>query len=97
MPPGFDVFGTEWCSAEKIRQSIDSVESVFAWVRDVREKSRKYITSLNDEDFLAVPPTSEEGLSVAHWLFITASHTALHIGRIQLLRAIIEDKHERAC
>ena len=97
IPPNFDVFGTEWSSIEKIRQSIDSTESVLAWVRDVREKSHKYIASLRDEDFLTVPPISEEGLSVAHWLFITASHTALHIGRIQLLRAIIEGKHERAC
>ena len=97
IPSQFEVFGTEWSSVDKIRQSIDSTESVLAWVRDVREKSHKYIAYLKDEDFLTVPPTSEEGLSVAHWLFITASHTALHIGRIQLLRAIIEGKQERAC
>jgi hypothetical protein len=34
---------------------------------------------------------------VAKWLFITAAHTALHIGRIQLLRALAEGKRERAC
>ena len=97
IPPQFDVFGTEWSSVEKIRKSVDSVESVLAWVRDVREKSHKYIASLNEEDFHSIPPTSEDGLSVAHWLFITASHTSLHIGRIQLLRALIEGKRERAC
>jgi hypothetical protein len=97
IPSQFDVFGTEWSSVENIRQSVDSVKSVLAWVRNVREKSHKYIASLKDEDFHSVPPTSEEGLSVAHWLFITTAHTALHIGRIQLLRALIEGKHERAC
>lgn len=97
IPAEFDVFGAEWSSVEEVRQSIDSVESVFAWVREVRRESHEYITSLKDEDFHSVPPTSAEGLSVAHWLFITTCHTALHIGRIQLLRAMIEGKHERAC
>lgn len=97
IPPQFEVFGTEWCSTEKIRESVESVESVLAWVSDVREKSHAYIATLSDEAFLAVPETSHRGLSVAHWLFITASHTALHIGRIQLLRALIESTHERAC
>jgi hypothetical protein len=36
-------------------------------------------------------------MSVAKWLFITTAHTALHIGRIQLLRALVEGKRERAC
>jgi len=30
-------------------------------------------------------------------LFITAGYTALHIGRIQALRALVESKRERAC
>jgi hypothetical protein len=38
-----------------------------------------------------------DGLTIAHWLFITACHTSLHIGRIQLLRATLENKPERAC
>ena len=97
IPPQYEVFGTEWCSTEKVRLSVGSVQSVLAWVRDVREKSHEYIASLTEDDFHAVPPTSEFGLSVAHWLFITAAHTALHIGRIELLRALIEGKQERAC
>lgn len=97
IPPLYEVFGTEWSSVEDIRQSVDSVKSVLAWVSDVRKKSHEYIASLTENAFFAVPPTSEEGLSVAHWLFITTAHTALHIGRIQLLRALIEGKHERAC
>ncbi|MCK4352923.1 DinB family protein [candidate division WOR-3 bacterium] len=97
IPIQFEVFGCEWCSTEKVRQSVDSVESVFEWVREVRKKSHDFIVSLSEDDFHAIPPTSEEGLSVAHWLFITTAHTALHIGRIQLLRALIEGKHERVC
>lgn len=97
IPPQYEVFGTEWCSTEKVRQSVGSVQKVLEWVRDVREKSHEYIMSIGEDDFHVVPPTSESGLSVAYWLFITTAHTALHIGRIQLLRAIIEGKHERAC
>ncbi len=65
------------------------------WLKFEMEKFD--ITSLTDDDFHTIPPTSEEGLSVAHWLFITTAHTSLHIGRIQLLRALIEGKPERAC
>jgi hypothetical protein len=52
---------------------------------------------LDEGAFHSIPSTSDEGLSVAHWLFITTAHTALHIGRIQLLRSLIEGEHERAC
>ena len=97
IPPQYEVFGPEWHSVDDVRQSVESVESVLDWVRDVRQKSRDYITSLGEDEFHAVPPTSESGLSVAHWLFITTAHTALHVGRIQLLRALIEGEHERAC
>jgi len=99
IPPQFEVFGPDWCSVVDVRKSIESVESVFAWVREVREQSRKYIESLSGDDFYSIPEFTEytEGMSVAHWLFITAAHAALHIGRIQLLRAMIEDEKERAC
>lgn len=36
-------------------------------------------------------------MSVAHWLFITVAHTALHVGVIKHLRALIEGKKERPC
>jgi len=97
IPPQYEVFGPDWCSVEDLRRSIDSVEKVLDWTLDVRQKSREYVESLNEADFHSVPPTSELGLSVAHWLFITTSHTALHLGRIQLLRSLIEGKRERAC
>ncbi len=97
IPPQYEVFGPEWRSVDDVRRSIESVPTVLDWVRGVREESRNYITSLSEEDFHTVPPTSEDGLSVAHWLFITVAHGALHIGRIQLLRALIEGTNERAC
>jgi hypothetical protein len=97
IPLSYDIFGAEWHSVEEVRKSIVSVDSMLDWVSDVHEQSNEYITSLTEEDFHTVPPTSESGLSVAHWLFITTAHTALHIGRIQLLRALIEGTYERAC
>jgi len=97
IPQGYEVFGTKWCSAGELRKSIDSIDNVFAWAHRVREDSRNYITSLKDEDFNTVTPTSEGGLSIGHWIFITSAHTALHIGRIQLLRALIEGRHEEPC
>jgi hypothetical protein len=97
LPPERDVFGHQWCSVSELRASAGSVASVLDWVREVRDESHAYIDSLGEADFHEVPDTSEDGLSVAHWLCITACHTALHIGRIQLLRALIEGTLERAC
>lgn len=97
IPQEHEVFGPDWASVEQIRQSVKSVAEVFAWVRDVRQKSHEYISSLSEKDLHAVPATAPEGLSVSHWLLITACHTALHIGCIQSLRARIEDKRDRAC
>jgi hypothetical protein len=34
-------------------------------------------------------------MNVAHWFFITVAHTALHVGVIKHLRALIEGKKER--
>ena len=97
IPPQSDVFGTDWCTPEEVRRSVESVEQVLSWVRDVREESHEYIASLADEDLFRLVPTSEDELTVGHWLFITTAHTALHLGRIQLLRALVEGKHDRAC
>ncbi len=97
VPEPYEVFGPEWCPTDQVRASIDSVEGVLAWVRDVREKSHAYIASLTDDDFHSVPPASEGNLSVAHWVFVTVAHTAVHIGRIQLLHALIKGEFERAC
>ena len=97
IPPHYEVFGTEWQPVEKVRESIDSVQGVFDWVTDVRQKSTEFIASLSDEDFHRVPLKAEFGLSVAHWLFITVAHGAIHIGRIQMLRAMLEAKPDRPC
>jgi len=96
IPPQYDVFGPDWHSAEEIRKSIGSVEGVFDWVRGVREESHKYVESLSEEDFHKTTQKSG-GMTVAHWLFITTAHTSLHIGRIQLLRSLIEGEYDRAC
>ncbi|MCW4027524.1 MAG: DinB family protein [Candidatus Bathyarchaeota archaeon] len=97
IPSRFEVFGPDWCSTEDIRRSTESVQSAFEWVRDVREKSHEYIASLSEEDFHKIPAKSAMGLSIGQWLFITTAHTALHIGRIQLLRSLVEGEFERAC
>ena len=97
ISPQYEVFGPEWRTPEEVRQSVGTVEDVFTWVRDVREKSHQCIASLSDDDLWTVPPTSDGELTVAHWLFITTAHTALHLGRIQMLRALLEGKHDRPC
>ena len=97
IPAKFEVFGPDWHSVEEIRASVESVDEVFAWVREVRSESRRFIDSLSDDDMQRVPEFPEDKLTITQWLIITAAHTALHIGRIQLLRALIEGGEERAC
>ena len=96
-PEPYTVFGSEWASVDQVRVAVDDVKQLFNWVRQARRASQQYISALQPADYLAVPETSEDGLTVAHWMTITACHTALHIGRIQMLRAMIEGKPERAC
>lgn len=97
IPQRYNIFGPDWWPAEKLRDTVGPVEDVFEWVREVRRQSHEYIDSLTEEEMHAVPPTSAGGLTAAHWLFITVAHTAVHIGRIQLLHALIKGEHERAC
>jgi hypothetical protein len=98
IPDQYEVFGPEWASVEQVRASIDSVEAVVDWARDVRLRTHEVIDELTEAD-LDLPSAAggDEPLSKGHWLFITVSHTALHIGRIQLLRALIEGTPARAC
>lgn len=96
IPPPYAVFGTDWCSTAEMRAAIDSVGDVLAWVEEVRQASRAYIASLRDDDFHRVLPDAK-GLTVGHWLFITTCHGALHIGKIQLLRAMLEGALDRPC
>ena len=97
IPPQYEVFGTDWCTPDTVREAIESVEHVVAWANAVREQSHEYIASIPDDAFHTVPPTSEFGMSIAQWLFATAGHTAVHIGRIQMLRAMVEGKRDRTC
>jgi len=97
IPLQFEVFGPEWASVEEVRASIGSIDAVKDWVRKVRAQSHSYIASLGEDDFHKIPASSDEGHSIAQVLIQTIGHTAVHIGRIQLLRALIEDRKERAC
>ncbi|MBY8986622.1 MAG: DinB family protein [Candidatus Lokiarchaeota archaeon] len=97
IPTGYEIFGTDWWPIDEIRKSIDSVKNVINWATEVRNQSQKFISSLDDEIFYSIIETGEEELSVAHWLFITASHTALHYGKIQLLRSLLENTLDSPC
>lgn len=97
IPQGYEIFGTDWWPIGEIRKSIDSVKNVISWATEVRIQSQQFISSLSNEDFYSAVETGEGELSVAHWLFITTSHTALHFGKIQLLRALLEDKLDSPC
>jgi hypothetical protein len=97
IPSQYEVFGPDWCSVESIHESIDSVRNVLQWVRGVRDESTKFVRSVSDEDWHKVPSTSEADLTVAHWVFLTVAHEAVHIGKLQILRAMLEGKKDRAC
>lgn len=89
IPPEFEIFNAPHTPDELIR-SVGSVEKVVEWVRDVRRGTHAIIEALNEETIHATPPKPFHGLRASHWLMVTAAHTGLHIGRIQLLRRMVE-------
>jgi hypothetical protein len=92
--PRFAVF-KDRASAEEICRSVDSASSVLTWSFEVRRSTYEYIRTLGMSDFHQITSTSRD-LSVAHWLFITAQHTAMHIHHyIGSLRALVEYKRGR--
>lgn len=97
IPEKYEVFGAEWKSVDEVMESIDSCDNVRKWVQEVRSESQKYISTLEDSDLTRVTETSEFNMSIGHWLFITACHTALHFGKIQLLRAMMEKDLDSPC
>jgi hypothetical protein len=97
IPPKYEVFGPDWCSAEDVRCSVDSVDGVLDWVRNVRRKTHEFIDSVEEDSLFSVPPRSEFDLTTSHWLFVTTVHTAMHLGRIELLRAMLEGEYDRPC
>ena len=97
IPPQYEVFGPDWCSVETVQESIDSVTSVLQWVQEVRDESTKFVQSLPDDDWHKGPASSEADLTIAHWVFLTVAHEAVHIGKLQMLRAMLEGKKDRAC
>ena len=96
IPDRYEVFGTEWCSVSALKEAIDSTANALKWVETVRQNSTQFVSSLADQDFHH-PAAAGEGLSIGHWLFITVSHGALHIGKIQLLRNMLEGKRDNPC
>ena len=98
IPPSCEAF-VEWSSAEEILREIDSVPGVLTWVRDTRESAHRWIDALTDSDLerIATEQEPDGSLTVAHWLAITTVHTGVHVGRIQLLRALIEETRDRDC
>ncbi len=96
-PEPYGVFGDEWAGVEEVRQAVGNPADLYAYVEAARCSNLEYINSLTPEDYSRAVSSVSDKLTVAHWLLITACHTALHIGRIQALRAIIEAKPERAC
>ena len=97
VPPPLEVFGPDWASVDDVRKAVGSVDAIKDWAREVRQQSHAYIASLASEDFHAVPETSDEGNTVAQVLIQTIGHTGVHVGRIQMLRAMLEEGKERAC
>jgi len=96
IPPKYEVFGVEWRSVDDIRKSIDSVANVTEWIGKVRDESSDFIASLDEAGFHEVPPDAD-GLSIGHWIFITVGHCAIHIGKIQLLRSMLEGTRDSPC
>ncbi|MBN1867646.1 DinB family protein [Candidatus Sumerlaeota bacterium] len=97
IPEGYEVFGAEWRHAETVRDHVKSVQAVFNWCREVRAATHEYVDGLKPEDYGVVPPSSNEGLNAAQVLYQIVAHTALHIGRIQLVCSILRYENERAC
>ncbi len=98
IPPQYEVF-LDWASVDEIRCEIESMASVLEWVQDTREQVHEWIDAIDDDDLTraAKDETPDGPLTVGHWLAITTVHTGVHIGRIQMLRALIEGTRDRAC
>ena len=97
IPPEYEVFGPDWCSVDEIHASVQSVKEVFKWVQDVRAETTKVVQSLSDSKWHQIGGPSELDLTIAHWVFLTVAHEAIHIGKLQMLRAMLEGKKDRAC
>ncbi|HUX00871.1 MAG: DinB family protein [Phycisphaerae bacterium] len=93
IPARFGIFGCGigFPSADMLLEAVGSVEDVKAWVREVRRQSHAFIDSLDEKDFNRLPASSFEGNSIARVLMQTIGHTGVHIGRIQLLRAMMKN------
>jgi hypothetical protein len=99
-----EVFPDKWgifsdCPYEAVpfRNTFPEPGEITNWMRSVRARSHEFISGLKSTDYNSVPRSSFEGGSIARVLMQTVGHTALHIGRIQLLRRLMRNEDvERA-
>jgi hypothetical protein len=92
IPPPCEIFGcgVGYPTRDELLRAVGTVDYLRAWVRCVRDESHSFLDSLAPDDFARVPGSSAEGNSIARVLAQTVGHTALHLGRIQLLRALMK-------
>jgi len=90
IPGRFSIFGCDggFPSADQLLNAVGPVDDVKEWAREVRRSSHEFIDSLEEQDFNRLPESSFEGNTNAKVLMQTIGHTGVHIGRIQLLRAM---------
>lgn len=97
IPQKYEIFGTEWVSVKQLKISINSIADVLSWVREVRKESHNFIDTLHEKQLNFIPMNSPYGETISQWLFITVAHTALHIGKIQQLKAILKGVKDSPC
>jgi len=97
IPAEYEAFGTDWCSPSALRASVPSVQAAMDWACGVRTETRRYLATLSEADLALPAKGDEDGLTVGHWVFITAAHTALHIGKLQMLRAMLLGAKDGPC
>ena len=94
MPSNHSVFFDCAYDAKTFRSSWPEPEEIMRWAREVRRESHEFISALTPDQYNVVPSSSFEGNSIARMLMQTIGHTGLHIGRIQLLRMLMQDDHK---
>lgn len=97
IPKEFEMFGTDWIPASKINTGAVKSEVVISWADMVRKESFEFMRNLSEDDFKKPIFNPLEGHTIGHWIFITACHTSLHIGKIQTIRDILLKQKENPC
>jgi len=90
IPGKHSVFFHDAYDVQTFRNRCPQPDQVMGWAREVRWESHEFISRLTPERYNVVPVSSFEGNSIARVLIQTVGHTGLHIGRIQLLRMMMQ-------